>query len=468
MSASNIIRSYIFSALVLVVGYFLLLSEYTTAVKFQETFYVYINILLLYHIKKYTGSFTHILIVLLFMMFFFGGIRMVADLFSFGVEDLRTSMFINYLISEDANVRALLNENISVLCLGIGQFVYYKKYGRSNVESIPVRISSLPNYLTIVLLVVGLAVKGYTSFKLLFNLVTYGYHAMFSGDGGEIPFYLRTIALLPIFVALGNVGKSKRWMWVFAIYLVLDLATGQRGMAALTAVTFVYVLSRLGLVHLNALKVGIASLLAIVLFIFVSNFRNEQATTAENLVINEFVWEQGTSINVLQCAVMEQEKLDYHFKDMFGNVYSTFAFLDKSYHRGSGSTLDQTLYYKVWSKYISYYMNSDRYYAGLGMGGNYIGQCYAVGKEWMVILVNLLIPFFLMFLDRKVLYGSLVWSFFFFNVMLTFLYIPRDCLFSFLTTSIEPLFATLLLLVLYLLFSKNRRSYETIQQSVHR
>lgn len=466
MTTSKIIITYIVSAILLVAGYFFFSSEYTYAVKFQEIFYVYINILLLYHIKKYTGSFSHILVVFLFMLFFFGGIRIVSDLFSFGVEDLRVSMFIDYMITKEANVRALLNENLSIVCLGIGQFIYYKKTGRTNSIIVPVRYSPLPNYITFFLLIIGLAVKGYTSLKLLLNLITYGYHAMFSGEGGEsIPFYLRVLSLLPVFVALSNVGKSKKWIWVFGIYLVLDLATGQRGMAALSAVTFVYVLSRQGIIHLNAIKVGIASFLAVVLFIFMSNFRNDQATTTEDLVLNEFFWEQGVSINVLQCSVMEQDKLDYHFKDMFGNVYSTFAFLDKSYHRGGGSTLDQTLHYKVWSKYISYYMNSTRYYAGLGMGGNYIGQCYAVGQEWMVILVNLLIPFFLMFLDKKVLYGSLVWSFFFFNILLTFLYIPRDCLFTFLTSCIEPLFASLMLLFLTILFG--RKQYGKISQSLY-
>lgn len=455
MTTSKIIVTYLVSAIFLVAGYFFFSSEYTYAVKFQEIFYVYINILLLYHIKKYTGTFSHILVVFLFMLFFFGGIRIVSDLFSFGAEDLRESMFINYMISKKANVRALLNENLSIVCLGIGQFIYYKKKGRTNSIIVPVRYSPLPNYITFFLLIIGLAIKGYTSFKLLLNLITYGYHAMFSGEGGEsIPVYLRALALLPIFVALSNVGKSKKWIWVFVIYLVLDLATGQRGMAALSAVTFAYVLIRQGIIHINAIKAGVASLLAVFVFIFMGNFRNDQATTAEDLVLNEFFWEQGVSINVLQCAVMEQEKLDYHFKDMFGNVYSTFAFLDKNYNQGGGSTLDQTLHYKVWSKYISYKMNSDRYYAGLGMGGNYIGQCYAVGKEWMVIIVNLMIPFFLMYLDRKVLYGSLVWSFFFFNILLTFLYIPRDCLFTFLTSCIEPLLVTIILLFLTSLFGR--------------
>ena len=462
MSASKIIISYIITAIILFLGYFVLQPYYTLSIKFQELFYIFINALVLYHIKKYTGSYTHLLVVFLFMMFFFGGIRIVADLFSFGVDDLRTSMFIDYLISKQANIRALLNENISVLCLAIGQFYYYYKHGHPKQEIIPVRLIQFPNGLMFFLLFIGLAIKGYTSIILLLNLIRYGYHAMFSGDGGEsIPIYLRTLALLPIFVVLGNIGRSKKWIWVLVVYLVLDLATGQRGMAALTAVTFVYVLSRMRIIHLNALKVGVASIAAMVLFIFMSNFRNEKATNAEDLVINEFLWEQGTSINVLQCAVEEKDQLDYHFKDMFGNVFSTFAFLDSNYKRGNGSTLDQTLHYKVWSKYISYNMNSDRYWTGLGMGGNYIGQCFAVGREWMVILVNLWIPFFLMFLDRKVIYGSIFWSFFFFNVLLTFLYIPRDCLFSFLTTSIEPLLATFFLLFLNVIFKK-RNKYERV------
>lgn len=457
MTELKILQTYIFSVILLVIGYSVFESDYIIAVKFQEVFYVYINMLIVYHIKKYTGSFSHILLVFLFMIFFFGGIRLLADLFSFGVEDLRTTMFISYLISKEANVRALLNINLSLLCLGIGQFYYYKKYGRPTSKSIPIRLLSLPRNVTFILFWGGLAIKAYTSFKQLSNLIAFGYHAMFTGDGGEsIPIYLRILSLLPVFIALGNVGKSKKWIWLFVVYLTLDLSTGQRGMAALSAVVFIYVLSRLELIRLNAVKVGIVSFLAIVLFIFMSNFRNEKATTMEDLLIKEFLWQQGTSINVLQCAVMEYENLDYNFKDMFGNLYSTFSFLDNSYERGVESTLDQTLHYKVWSKYISHHMNSNLYYAGLGMGGNYIGQCFAVGKELMVVLVNLLIPFFLMFLDRRIFWGSLVWSFFFFNVLQNFLYIPRDNLFTFLTASIEPLLASIFLQVLLVKFLKKR------------
>lgn len=468
MSPNKIIYTYLFSAIILVVGYLLLQSEYTAAVKFQEIFYIFINVLLVYHIKKYTGTYAHILIVFLLMLFIFGGVRLLSDLFNFNEEDLRSSFFIDYLITKEANLRALLNENLSVVCLGIGQFCYYKKHGISKNKTVPVRISSFPKFLTVLLLIMGLSVKAYTSLKLLMNLVTYGYHAMFTGEGGEgIPFYLRVLSILPIFIAFGNVGKSKKWIWVLIIYLALDMSTGQRGMAALTAVAFVYVLSRMGLIHLNAAKVAFFSSLAIFIFIFVSNVRNEKDTTVEDLVISEFLWQQGTSINVLQCAVMEEEKLDYKFKDMFGNVYSMFSFLDSNYHRGYGTSLDQLLHYKVWSKYISHHMNSDRFYAGLGLGGNYIGQCFAVGKEWMVIIVNLIIPFFLMYLDRKVLYGPLIWSFFFFNIMLTFIYIPRDNLFQFLTACTEPLFATFLLLFLSKLFNKRTQNYERVSKSLY-
>lgn len=307
------------------------------------------------------------------------------------------------------------------------------------------------------LLFVGLAAKMYTAALLFTNLVTYGYHAMFSGDGGvSIPIYLRALQLIPIFIILCKVAESKKWLYLLGFYLLLDLATGQRGFSALTAIAFVYYLTKLQILNLNIAKITVAVVIAMVVFIFMSNFRNEKATTLDDVVLNEFLWEQGTSINVLQCSIEEAHNLDYSVKDLFGNVYSTFSKFDDTYNTEGKTTLEQTLHYKCWSKYISYHMDPSRYWAGLGMGGNYLGQLFVVGREGFLFLVNFLIPFFLGFLEKKVFGKNPISVFFFFNVLLVFLYIPRDNLFQFLTSSIEPALISLLLYLLLKLGVKRK------------
>jgi hypothetical protein len=389
-------------------------------------------------------------------MFFFGGIRLVADLFSFASDDLRVSMFINGAISKDANLRALLNENLAVVSLGFGQFLYYAKYGNKHIPLKATNDRIIKSKIAYVMLIVGFVVKAYTSATNLYMLIHYGYHEMFTGEWSfHVPLYVRAISWLPVYVILAKIKetKSRKWVYAFLAYMVLDLGTGQRGMAALNALTFFYILSKCKIISLNIFKVGIASVSAIIVFIFMSNFRNEQETKTEDIVISDFLWGQGTSLNVLQCAVQEKDHLDYHVVDMFGNVYSALSFLDPNYSRGKRNTLDQMLHYKVWSKYISYEMNSKLYWKGLG-----IGQCFAAGREPLVVFVNILIPFFLMFLDRKVLYGTNIQAFLAFNVLMTFLYIPRDNLFSFLTGSVAVLVAILMIKMIHIYLYGARNS----------
>ena len=441
------IITYIIFGVVIIVGYFMI-DDFGIGLKFQEFFYLIINILICHDIKKYKGSYCELILVFLFLLFFFGGVRIVADLFGLGVENIRTSMFLDKLISEKSTLRTVFNENIAVLGLGIGQFSYYAFFNKTSIiyKPLSIRINNLTFY---GLLFVGLAVKMYTAALLFTNLVTYGYHAMFSGDGGvSIPIYLRALQLIPIFIILCKVAESKKWLYLLGFYLLLDLATGQRGFSALTAIAFVYYLTKLQILNLNIAKITVAVVIAMVVFIFMSNFRNEKATTLDDVVLNEFLWEQGTSINVLQCSIEEAHNLDYSVKDLFGNVYSTFSKFDDTYNTEGKTTLEQTLHYKCWSKYISYHMNPSRYWAGLGMGGNYLGQLFVVGREGFLFLVNFLIPFFLGFLEKKVFGKNPISVFFFFNVLLVFLYIPRDNLFQFLTSAIEP---ALVCLLLYLL-----------------
>lgn len=433
-----------------------MIDDFEIGLKFQEFFYLIINILICHDIKKYKGSYCELILVFLFLLFFFGGVRIVADLFGLGVENIRTSMFLDKLISEKSTLRTVFNENIAVLGLGIGQFSYYAFFYKTSIihKPLSIRINNLTFY---GLLFVGLAAKMYTAALLFTNLVTYGYHAMFSGDGGvSIPIYLRALQLIPIFIILCKVAESKKWLYLLGFYLLLDLATGQRGFSALTAIAFVYYLTKLQILNLNIAKITVAVVIAMVVFIFMSNFRNEKATTLDDVVLNEFLWEQGTSINVLQCSIEEAHNLDYSVKDLFGNVYSTFSKFDDTYNTEGKTTLEQTLHYKCWSKYISYHMDPSRYWAGLGMGGNYLGQLFVVGREGFLFLVNFLIPFFLGFLEKKVFGKNPISVFFFFNVLLVFLYIPRDNLFQFLTSSIEPALVSLLLYLLLKLGVKRK------------
>ena len=103
------IITYIIFGVVIIVGYFMI-DDFGIGLKFQEFFYLIINILICHDIKKYKGSYCELILVFLFLLFFFGGVRIVADLFGLGVENIRTSMFLDKLISEKSTLRTVCHE----------------------------------------------------------------------------------------------------------------------------------------------------------------------------------------------------------------------------------------------------------------------------------------------------------------------------------------------------------------------
>ena len=276
-------------------------------------------------------------------------------------------------------------------------------------------------------------------------------------DGIAVNAYLRGLSYLPVFVCLIKLKERKKiWILPMAIWALLHMATGQRGPGLLLLIFLFYYSIKLELVKLSLTKVGIAALVGIFLSIMVGNIRSgeDELTTSTENPVQDFLWQEGSSIIVLQTSIQDCKKLDYHFVDIFSNVTSIFfhyfPFL-KSKKDSDDHMTNQVINYKYWSAYISYKTDPNIYFAGGGMGGNYIGQVYVVGREYLVIIVSILVGMFLVVLENKLLYGSIIMSYIAFSVFQSIIYIPRDNLLDFIT-DLMPV-AIMLLLFLIITFA---------------
>ena len=415
-----------------------------------EILYIIVNLYILYASKKIFNTLCNGLIIFLFSVFIFNGIRIVFDLF--GVDNMRElySPFTTATITEYNNNRTILNVILCSICVSIG----YLRYRSKNVkEKNTVR---LPNPLLWFLFVIGFAAKIYVAYISFTFIMLLSYSEVFT-DGIAVNAYLRGLSYLPVFVCLIKLKERKKiWILPMAIWALLHMATGQRGPGLLLLIFLFYYSIKLELVKLSLTKVGIAALVGIFLSIMVGNIRSgeDELTTSTENPVQDFLWQEGSSIIVLQTSIQDCKKLDYHFVDIFSNVTSIFfhyfPFL-KSKKDSDDHMTNQVINYKYWSAYISYKTDPNIYFAGGGMGGNYIGQVYVVGREYLVIIVSILVGMFLVVLENKLLYGSIIMSYIAFSVFQSIIYIPRDNLLDFIT-DLMPV-AIMLLLFLIITFA---------------
>ena len=413
---------------------------------FLEVTYIIVNLYVLFVSKKVFNTLCNGLIIFLFSVFIFNGIRIVLDLF--GIENMRElySPFTQATITENNNNRTILNVILCSICVSMGYLMYKNKHITISKQV------KLPNPLLWFLFIVGFAAKIYVAYISFTFIMLLSYSEVFT-DGIAVNAYLRGLSYLPVFVCLIKL-KERRKFWIIPMVLwaILHMATGQRGPGLLLLIFLFYYCIKLNIVKITLSKIVIGALVGIFLSIAVGNIRNGEeglkTTGVENPVM-DFLWEEGSSIIVLQTSIQDYKKIDYHFTDLFANVTSLFfhyfPFL-KDKKDSDDHMTSQVIDYKYWSAYISYKTDPNIYFSGGGMGGNYIGQVYSVGREFMVILVSILVGMFLVILENKLLYGSVIMSYIAFSVFQSIIYIPRDNLLDFIT----DLMPVVIMLMLFL------------------
>lgn len=405
-----------------------------------QLLYIVINILIIIRIKLKYGTFFNLLSVFLLFIFIFNGSRIIMDLF--GYDDMRRlSFFSDEVISEINNSRTILNINIGTIAVALGYLWF--KHGCPKVEIISWRNMDI---IFLLLFGVGFLAKLYVSYLSFSFISLLSYYELYT-DGLVIPKYLKILSSLPVFVCLVKFRMGKGGWWVVAmfVYAILSMATGQRGPGMLVFVMTIYVCVKWNLIKLDILKIGIFLVSAVAITILVRVLRGTGDADSDFSVL-ELLWKQGVSISVLQLAVQHVDQLDYHFVDLFGNVSQ---WLDRTFfERGKVvDNLTDMANHRIWSQYISYTINSKLFYLGYGLGGNFFGQSYVVGREFAVFVISFLAGVFLHYMEKQLFSKNIIIVYATFTILCSFIYIPRDNLFDFVTDFVVPLYVVFIFII---------------------
>ena len=412
--------------------------------------YIVINILILVRVKYKYGTFFNLLTIFLVLVLYFNGTRIILDLF--GYDDMRRlSFFSEELISEINNSRALLNINIGIIAVALGYL--WLKPGPSKIED-----TSWGNMDVFLLLffLVGFLAKLYVSY-LSFSFISLLSYYDFFTEGLVIPKYLKILSSLPVFVCLVKFREGKGGWWIVAmfVYAILSMATGQRGPGMLLFVMTFYMCVKMNFINVGILNICIIIVFVVATTVVVGMLRVAGDVDSEFSVL-EFLWKQGVSISVLQLTVQHADLLDYNFYDLFGNISQ---WLDRTFfERGKVvDILTDMANHKVWSQYVSYRFNPKLFSLGYGLGGNFFGQAYAVGREFAVFVISFFSGLFLHFMEKKLFSKNVIMVYVSFTVLCSFIYIPRDNLLDFVTDFVVPLYVLVIFLFIRVLVNDGKK-----------
>lgn len=426
----------------------------------MEYLYFVISVMVVLIGKQNHGTIINLLSIYTFLVFYFNGLSLVWDVT--GILDVHNSdwFFSMNTITHENNLRAIYNLNLSLLAFSLGDILYCSKKKNLSGSNYTERV--LPDFVLYFLLSVGLVIKAFYAVQQFSLLQTVTYHETFGDGGVAIPSYAVILSMLSLYVILLKITLGKRinfWYSMLAVYILLSMAGGQRAKGLMLLMMIIYYLHRRGTIHLRMIHVGILGVIFLGISIFIANFRN--GSTEMISEISEIVaYVQGIPYQVLQCAVQYRDQLDYNLWDMFGNIRSML------FSTGADSLKERAEIYKIWNGYISYVCNPEKYYVGFGMGGNFIGQLFAAGREFFVLIFSIWGGYFLCVIDRGIFGKGSIKRFLYMNVAFTFLYISRDHLFAFCNTMVTPLLCGLIVQIHFWLMDIFKIKMKVMRQTI--
>lgn len=375
-------------------------------------------------------------IFLCFFMFFCGT-RVVFDIFSDQYPIENFPFYFNRNFSLNIITRTLYNFCIAILSFNIGTLIWkiFHKF-KSNNDSISIVDNSvIPKNIIYTLLFFGILAKLYISFQTFNAIRSLGYHALFLGEltinTNIIIELLSRLYLFAIFYLISTEKKISYFIYVtFFLYVVLSLATGQRGPALLTLVLTVFYLYKLGHLALNPKYLLIVFAFLVFISVGVDLLRRE-GDMGDGFIKTflGFFHGQSFSLSVTSATIDYIDSISYSFKDIFGelkflfhNYWYKFGF--NPFENIDSLTLTGT-YYKRYSHYISYIVNPNLFYEGSGIGGSYTAQFYAVGKEPLQAIGGVFIGYLFSSIYCLLHTKNILIRFWAYIILILYIYLPR-------------------------------------------
>ena len=220
-----------------------------------------------------------------------------------------------------------------------------------------------------------------------------GYAVFYVNHGAiaaSVPLWVRGISLItiPVFVAI-FVFEARRFPRYLATFLYFATGTiillmGARG-ALFALVAVLWWVSRIKTLQ-RTRTVAVAAFALALLFVafVVQQIREDETPGYHEFSVVDVVKDQGISLNVTEVAVKYADRLSPYFASyLWHELRIAFVSSDASnYARGKNLAAD-----------VSVLLNPEKYDAGFGTAGSYMGEAFVGGGLVLVVVVSLLLGF---------------------------------------------------------------------------
>ena len=436
-------------------------SFYTKTV--FEISYLLVMIQAFYVQRRLHEDWKNISNLFLFFFFFFLGNRFLFDLVSDEYNVCYFEFFLNRMVNVAVVNRALFNLIIAVCSYTIGTIWWIsRKQGRRN-EKIPyLSVAGLMSQKTVYLMLfIGFVFKGYYSYQTYQALLTQGYLQYFIGgfaiNRNLLMMFLEAFYEIAIFILISQKERlNKIDILLIIVYVIMSLATGQRGFAMLSFVFILFYMYKLGRIKLGFTAIVVLGIVLFVVASSMSYIRGGKEFSMEEIMnaFFDFFYGQSISITVLVATIDYENYIDFSFWDLFGHIrYLLTYYWDKltfQFERPVDALTLQAEEYKWYGQYISSITNQDMFYRGLGLGSSYMGQFYAVGKEYMQLLGGVFVGYLVEFLYDKVCLPHFLKRFWAFHALTIIVFISRANLFEFINMQWHVYVVSVLLYIYFI------------------
>jgi len=379
--------------------------------------------------------------------------RIAFDVF-WGDDFAQTTQFAHYVFAQDIQLRLLMNVYLALLGLQIGAII------STSVD--PIRQQEIQEDVDwkrvgLFLFYLGVPFLIYQYLMVGLEVLEKGYGARLRGEvvyrNTLLTTFMARTALVGFFVYLSGSPKGK-WFYVhliiFFLIFYLQLLEGARYYVMCASLVIVSLLFVIRQVKVRLLHSVLLISFLFVVSAFVGIYRSNDKTIERNWG-REFVNQQGFALQIVGHAIEHKDDIDYRFIDMFAHTrYRIDQMRDRITHEGLVINKEKTMEdYNTLAFQLTYYVNNKALKGGWDMASSYWAEFFLLGREWLMFLGNILVGFLTVFVSNKGIrskYGLLFLFFF----LPSWLFIPRDNIFDFITDNMSnALFVGVILMFIF-------------------
>lgn len=421
----------VFSAAVVIICIFQLISSYTIMMYILIAIYIWI-FMLTFRYKSFS-----IYQVFLITFFLFLLSRIFLD--CIGLYDLRKMDLLQHTIMSDEIALKVLNI-LTIFLIG-SSYAWLMTDKSPNIDSFKTyapqfQFKSIIKILYYIYIVLFVLKMGY----LLLAVRRYGYLALFNGTISEnirYPVIFTGVATITevLFILLIYHERNEKSFKKYAILLIIagfaKMLTGQRSYALVLLLYILYLWSTYYKeIKITNIKIIFIALVIPIIVQVIWNYRYDQNIDLLNILRNNvyvhLLEEQGCSIEVIAGTIINKDEFQNKIPFILG------YFVDFVSGRSIGNQNIESIVNGNYLGYqLTYAINPTAYLAGRGTGTSYVAELYSSFGESLILLfiTAFLSTKFVIFISNKA-FDSLYYYGLSFYLLTDFIFSPRDSIFK--------------------------------------